>query len=169
MNANETDRVDADASIFGSHYDRKIRIVSLDNLTAMCARISTRADRYDISSVTRSRVRVTFQQSGWGLIDAIYPCYPSPHDKNPNVVLDALRYVPSDPNDPRDNSAFFALVDGPELRPGFNPAHVTPCPTCDHSIENDSPTCPCRCHPYAAAPVEWRTAEEWDRIRAEGE
>jgi hypothetical protein len=100
--------------------DTKIRMVALVNLRAMCERISGVCHRWQVTSVSRSRVHVEYSNPDeYGSerpVTAVFPCYPSgfADDKdNPRVVLDALRYFGG--RDSEDWQAFFQLYDCPVL------------------------------------------------------
>lgn len=86
-----------------TQFDLTERIVSVDNLRAMCARVSGMCHRFAVEKVSRSRVHVTYsnpdEYGNAQPITAIFPCYPSTFDgsDNPAVVLDALRVI--DPGD----------------------------------------------------------------------
>lgn len=81
-----------------TQFDHSVRVVSLDNLRAMCERVSGMAHRFDVVKVSRSRVHVEYSNPDeYGRarpVTAIYPCYPSSFDStndNPAIVLDMLR------------------------------------------------------------------------------
>src|SRR5262245_12917679 len=78
--------------------DHKVRIVALDNLSAMCVSASGWTHRYEISKVSRSRVHVEYsnpdEYGAESPVTAVFPCFPStfPGDEtNPRVVLDCVR------------------------------------------------------------------------------
>jgi hypothetical protein len=80
--------------------DRMVRIVALENLSAMCEHISSTCHRYWIEKVTRSRVWIGYSNPNeYGTeypIFCVFPCFPSSWhlDKdNPRVLLDILRIV----------------------------------------------------------------------------
>jgi len=78
-----------------TQFDWNKRVVSLENLTAMCERVSGTSHTFEVSNVSRSRVHVTYSNpSEYGTPDpitAVFPCYPSVDQ--PCIVLDALRYI----------------------------------------------------------------------------
>jgi hypothetical protein len=80
-----------------SQFDWTKRVVSLENLQAMCDRISGISHTFEVSNVSRSRVHVTYSNPDeYGRPDpvtAVFPCYPCADQ--PCIVLDALRYVNS--------------------------------------------------------------------------
>lgn len=86
-----------------TQFDRLERVVSVENLKAMCAHVSGTCRTYKVTSVSRSRVHVTYSNPDeYGQdhpMTAVYPCYPSnapanPDDAdNPCVVLDILRVL----------------------------------------------------------------------------
>jgi hypothetical protein len=101
--------------------DCKERVVALENLEAMCKRISGICHRYEVTKVSRSRVHVTYSNPDeYGYenpMTAVFPCYPSgwPDDKdNPRVVLDYLRVI-NDTWDGEGWQAFEQLRDCPTL------------------------------------------------------
>lgn len=114
-----------------TQFDYTARIVSLDNLTAMCARISGHSHTYTVSKVSRSRVHVEYSNPDeYGNphpVTAVYPCFPSDNRTatgngdtgNPSVVLDALCYLGD--SDGYAYQAFYTLIDCPTLwrRVGF--------------------------------------------------
>lgn len=82
-----------------TQFDWKRRVVSLENLNAMCDHISGMAHRYWVESVSRSRVRVGYSDPDeWGNerpIYAVFPCYPT--GDQPAVVLDIMRVLNNAP------------------------------------------------------------------------
>lgn len=107
-----------------TQYDDKVRVVSLDNLKAMCARISGHAHVYEVSKVTRSRVHVTYSNpTEYGTprpMTAVFPTYPLERSwvqgepANDHVVLDIMR-VTNDTWDGEGWQAFHLLLDCPKL------------------------------------------------------
>lgn len=103
-----------------SQFDHKERVVSLENLTAMCEQVSSVCHRYWIESVSSNRVKVGYSNPDeWGSnhpMIAIFPAYPSAFDKNDNpcVVLDILD-VKYDNWDGEGWQAFQSLLDCPVL------------------------------------------------------
>ena len=76
------------------------RVVSLDNLVAMCEAASGTCHRYWIEKVSRSRVHVGYsnpdEYGGDAPMYAILPCFPSgwPGDAdNPRVLIRCMRVV----------------------------------------------------------------------------
>jgi len=76
-----------------TQFDYHVRIVSLENLRAMCARAGGTCHTYEISKISRSRVHVTYSNPNeYGTPDpitAVFPCYPSTHEgsENPAVII----------------------------------------------------------------------------------
>lgn len=78
-----------------TQFDTRQRTVSLENLEAICARVSGVCHTYAVSRVSRSRVHVTYSNpSEYGTpnpITAVFPCYPtaggSGFDGQPAVIL----------------------------------------------------------------------------------
>jgi len=97
--------------------DQKVRVVALENLRAMCKRLSSVCHRFTVSKVSCSRVHVEYsnpnEYGSENPMTAVYPCYPSGwhgDEDNPRVVLDGLRVI----NDQWDGDgwqAFEPLVD----------------------------------------------------------
>ena len=101
--------------------DSKIRVVALDNLRAMCERVSGTCHAYGVVKVSRSRVHVEYSNPDeWGYdhpMIAVFPCYPSgwqDDEDNPRVVLDVLRIL-HDSWDGEGWQAFCPLLDCPVL------------------------------------------------------
>lgn len=94
-----------------SQFDHAQRVVSLENLAAMCARVSGTCHRYRVESMTNSRVVVSYsnpdEYGNEKPVNAWLPCYPQ-HDACA-VVLDPLRYTGG--RDEEDWQAFQALWD----------------------------------------------------------
>lgn len=87
--------------------DREVRVVSLDNLHAMCAHISGMSHRYSVTNVSEHRVRVTYSNPdprGFDHPVSVYfPCYPGGFGET-NVVLDCTsRTGPHHSFDPLTN------------------------------------------------------------------
>lgn len=84
-----------------TQFDHSLRTVSLENLRAMCERISGVCHTYSIVKVSRSRVHVEYSNPDeYGFpepVTAIYPCIPNPYraePDNPAVIIGAaLRYI----------------------------------------------------------------------------
>jgi hypothetical protein len=94
-----------------TQFDWKHRVVSLENLKAMCERVSGTVHTYRVTKVTRSRVHVDYSNPDeYGTPDpitAVYPCYPSVEQVA--IVLDAVRYI--NDRDDYGYQAFDQLVD----------------------------------------------------------
>lgn len=107
-----------------TQFDSNKRVVSVENLKAMCAHVSGMCHTYKVTSVSRSRVHVTYSNPDeYGQdhpMTAVYPCYPSnaPANRddadNPCVVLDILRVL-NDNWDGEGWQAFDLLHDCPTL------------------------------------------------------
>lgn len=104
--------------------DHKVRVVACDNLRAMCAEISGMAHRYEVTRLTPHRVYVTYDNPDeWGFthpITVAFPSYPQPKvwdpdGDNPNVVLDAVRYIGC-PEHEDPYQLFYPLWSCPVLR-----------------------------------------------------
>lgn len=84
-----------------AQFDSKVRVVSVENLRAMCKRMSSIAHTYEVTQVSKSRVHVTYSNpSEYGTpnpMTAVFPCYPlDVRDKesdNHAVVLEYLRII----------------------------------------------------------------------------
>ena len=101
--------------------DSRVRVVALDNLEAMCSRVSGMCHRFEVTKVSRSRVHVTYSNPDEYGADhpmiAVFPCYPSGFqgdEDNPRVILDYLRVI-HDSWDGEGWQAFEALRDCPTL------------------------------------------------------
>lgn len=85
-----------------TQFDAKERVVSLENLNAMCERISGFCHRFEVVKVSRSRVHIAYsnpdEYGNESPMTAVFPCYPSTFDghDNPAVVLDYLRIINDD-------------------------------------------------------------------------
>lgn len=79
--------------------DSHVRVVALENLRAMCDRVSGTAHRYTVSKVSRSRVHVEYSNPDEYATDhpvtVVFPCYPSnwlqDGADNPRILFDPLR------------------------------------------------------------------------------
>ena len=80
--------------------DYKVRVVTLDNLRAMCEYVSgLHCHKYEVAKVTPSRVCVSYSnEDEWTYehpMRAVYPLYPGTfpgsEKDNPMVVLEMLR------------------------------------------------------------------------------
>ena len=83
-----------------THEDGMYRVVSLDNLVAMCEAASGTCHRYWIAKVSRSRVHVGYsnpdEYGNEAPMYAILPCFPSgwPGDaENPRVLIHCMRVI----------------------------------------------------------------------------
>lgn len=82
-----------------TQFDSRIRVVSVENLRAMCARVSGVCHRFEVTGVSRSRVTVTYSNPNeYGTdhpMSAIYPCFPggTADTENPYTVLSMLRVL----------------------------------------------------------------------------
>lgn len=101
-----------------SQFDWKKRIVSAENLRAMCDRISGTCHRFAVDRVTANRVHVRYSNPDeYGSdrpVTAVYPAYSQGQDtENPAVVLDLLRTTGG--TDSEDWQAFEQINDCPVL------------------------------------------------------
>jgi hypothetical protein len=104
--------------------DNQVRLVALENLHAMCERVSGVCHRYRVERVTKTRVHVSYSNpdeygSECPLV-VVFPCYPSsfPDDKdNPRVILDVVRVYGGRDSFDRDSAAdtFYELMHEPVL------------------------------------------------------
>lgn len=82
-----------------TQFDHSVRIVSLDNLEAMCKRVSGVCHRYRVVKASRSRVTVEYSNPDeYGAehpMLAVFPCYPSTFEgsDNPAVVLEIMNVL----------------------------------------------------------------------------
>lgn len=80
--------------------DARSRIVSLENLKAMCEHVSGTSHRFSVESVSNTRVRVTYSNPDeYGSshpITATFPCYLSGDAGNPTVVLEYTKVTGDD-------------------------------------------------------------------------
>lgn len=103
-----------------TQFDNSVRVVSLDNLRAMCERISGVCHRYSVVKVSRSRVHVEYSNPDeYGTarpMVAVFPCYPSTFDcyDNPAVVIEYIRIM-QDNQDGEGWQSFECLRDCPQL------------------------------------------------------
>lgn len=103
-----------------TQFDYRARIVSLESLHAMCARISGMSHRFTVTKVSRSRVHVEYSNPNeYGTphpVTAIYPCFPSKFGSASDVAvaLDALRYT-GGTDGGYEYQAFDQLTDSPTL------------------------------------------------------
>lgn len=105
-----------------TQFDSKVRVVSVENLKAMCERVSGVCHRYRVETVSRSRVKVSYSNPNeYGTehpMIAVFPCYPSgsrEDDKeNPCVVLEYLNVL-GDNWDGEGWQAFEVLRDCPVI------------------------------------------------------
>lgn len=104
-----------------TQFDHPVRIVSLENLKALCDRASGHSHTYRVIKVSRSRVHVEYSNPDeYGNprpIVAVFPCYPSTFDgaENPAIVLgDCTRIIGgSEEYDPIQS--FDPIISGPVL------------------------------------------------------
>lgn len=96
-----------------TQFDHSHRIVALNNLEAICKRISGVAHRFHISKVTPHRVYVEYSNPDeYGSpepITAVYACYPQ--HNNTAVVLDAIDYKGCTGKNEEAWQAFWELTD----------------------------------------------------------
>lgn len=109
--------------------DTQVRMVALENLTAMCWRISDTCHRFQIIKITSTRCHVQYsnpdEYGNPSPVVAVFPVIPSGWaddkgqslqypDPNPRVFLCALRYTGGRPED-ESWQAFEQLYDCPTL------------------------------------------------------
>lgn len=105
----------------GLQSDKKVRVVALSNLEAMCARISGVCHRFEVVYVSGNRVKVEYSNPDeYGNpepVRAEFPCYPIGwhDDDNRLVVLDPVRYTGCTGRNEESWQAFQQLYDCPEL------------------------------------------------------
>lgn len=105
-----------------TQFDHRIRVVSLENLKAMCERVSGVCHRYEVTKVSSSRVHVEYSNpdeygSAHPMV-AVFPCYPSGNrtdDINNHAIVLEYRNVLHDNWDGEGWQAFECLRDCPEL------------------------------------------------------
>lgn len=110
-----------------SQQDYTVRIVALENLRAMCARVSGMCHRYEITKVTRASVHITYSNPNeWGSespMTMIFRAFPSDwrgDSENPRVILEAGRVI-YDTDDGEGWQNFEPVLNCPILfRAGFN-------------------------------------------------
>jgi len=99
-----------------TQFDWNKRVVSLDNLAAMCEHVSGVCHRYWIEKDSRSRVTVGYsnpdEYGSENPMFAVFPCYPS--SDQTAVVLDYLRII-NDTWDGEGWQAFDLLIDCPRI------------------------------------------------------
>ena len=85
-----------------TQFDHQIRVVSLENLRAMCEMVSgSFCHKYRVTKISRSRVHIEYSNENEyacpNPMVAVFPIYPSgnrPEDKdNPSVVLEYLNIL----------------------------------------------------------------------------
>jgi hypothetical protein len=100
-----------------TQFDYQQRIVALNNLEAMCKRISGTCHTFKIAKVWANRVHVEYSNPDeYGSpepITAVYPCYKQ-HD-NAAVVLDAVNYLGCTGKNEEAWQAFAQLTDCEKL------------------------------------------------------
>lgn len=103
-----------------TQFDYSKRVVSLENLSAMCDRNSGTCHRFEVVKVTPSRVHVAYsnpdEYGNESPMTAVLPCYPSAFDgnDNPAIVLEIVNVV-GDNWDGEGWQAFSPIFDCPEL------------------------------------------------------
>lgn len=112
-----------------TQFDHRVRVVSLENLRALCARASGVAHTYEVTKVSRSRVHVTYSNPDeYGSarpLTAVFPCYPSTFEgaSNPAVVLECSRLIGSSRDEESiDIQSFDPILAGPVLYRRVPPA-----------------------------------------------
>ena len=106
--------------VMKTQFDSQIRVVSLENLKAMCERVSGVCHRYAVSKIGPTRVRVAYsnpdEYANESPIEAEFPCYPSDFDgqDNPSVVLHMVRLIVAR-GDTKAWQSFQPLLDCPQL------------------------------------------------------
>jgi hypothetical protein len=109
-----------------TQYDGSSRVVAVENLAAMCRRVSGMCHRYWIESVSRSRVAVGYsnpdEYGSESPMFAVFPCIPNPFDskehENPFVILTgpgSILRVVNDTWNGEGWQAFDPLCDAPVL------------------------------------------------------
>jgi len=78
--------------------DTKVRVVTLDNLEAMCAHVSGgMCHKYQVAKATATRVQVEYsnedEYANSHPMYAEFPCYKGVEADNPNVVLEYVRII----------------------------------------------------------------------------
>jgi len=101
-----------------TQFDWSKRVVSLENLRAMCDYSSGTAHRFWIEKQTKNRVYVAYsnpdEYGSESPMLAVFPIYPNSFDDNPCVVLDIVNVI-------RDNwdgegwQSFDPIMDCPKL------------------------------------------------------
>lgn len=95
--------------------DYKVRVVTLDNLKAMCEYVSgSYCHKYEVTKATPSRVWVSYSnEDEWAYEHPIHAVYRKTSDHNPMVFLEILRCVPD--SDGKNYRHFDLLHDCPQL------------------------------------------------------
>lgn len=100
--------------------DHNVRVVALENLRAMCERVSGHCHRFEITGVSKTAVRVTYSNPNeYGTeypMTMILRAYPSdwPGDEeNPRVILEEGRVIHD--NDGEGWQSFGTILDCPQL------------------------------------------------------
>lgn len=144
----QTNRIESTANETGERTmrlqgDKQTRVVFLDNLKAMCDRVSGMTHRYWVERVTRARVYVAYSNPDeYGYEQpymAVFPLYPANYGDenrdNPHVVLDMIDTV-HEPNDYFGEGwqSFEALLDCPKLwrNPDTGEWELQDKPFCDY-------------------------------------
>ena len=109
-----------------TQFDWNKRVVSLENLKAMCQRVSgTMCHQFWVESVSRSRCKIGYSNENEYAsefpIYVVFPVYPSGSRKedleNPCIILDPIRVIHNPGNDwhGEEYQAFECLFDCPTL------------------------------------------------------
>jgi len=106
-----------------TQFDNSVRIVSLENLRAMCEKVSGICHRYEIESVSANRVKVSYsnpdEYGHSSPMVASFPCYPCDDtDKEQRAVILEILRVTGDNWGGEGWQAFHPLLDCPELSRG---------------------------------------------------
>ena len=102
-----------------TQFDNKVRVVSLENLKAMCERCSGTCNGYHIGKVTTNRVHVwtntsSSESESFGHpVTAVFPAWPSGFDgkENPSVALEIMRVIGETDDDYDASQEFWPLLD----------------------------------------------------------
>lgn len=102
-----------------TQFDNKVRVVSLENLKAICERYSGTCNGYHVDKVTTNRVYISTNTSAsetesFGhTVTAVFPAWPSGFDgkENPSVALEIMRVIGETDDDYDASQEFWALLD----------------------------------------------------------
>ncbi len=103
-----------------TQFDSKIRVVALENLKAMCERVSGTCHRFTVVKATANRVSVQYSNPDeWANehpITVQFPAYPSDFDgtENPSVILHIV-HLTGARGDSEAWQSFEPLMDCPVL------------------------------------------------------